>query len=99
MKDAIKVIKEIRDSYIRENCQTFNDGHWGGTPKQQEYVSELDDLIEILKNREALMGTSHEAIAAYRPKGNIFGRPECIFNYCPDPNGCSAACASPKAEA
>lgn len=67
MSGAVKVIEEIRDRYIRENCQTFNDGHWVGTARQQEYVSELDDLIEILKTREALMGTSHEAIAAYKP--------------------------------
>lgn len=54
VKDAIKVIEEIRDNYIRENCQTFNDGHWVGTARQQEYVSELDDLMEVLKLRAAL---------------------------------------------
>ena len=96
MSAAIKVLEEIRDSYIRENCQTFNDGHWVGTAKQQEYVSELNDLIQIIKVREALTGASHEAIAAYRPKTNIFSRPECTFNYCPNPSGCVAGCASPR---
>jgi hypothetical protein len=45
LEEAIRIIEKMRDDYIREHCQTFNDGHWVGTNAQQEHVSTLDDII------------------------------------------------------
>jgi hypothetical protein len=47
---AIALIEKRRDSYIKENCgYDGNGGHWWGTTAQEEYVSELDDIIELLR--------------------------------------------------
>jgi hypothetical protein len=45
---AVRIIEKMRDDYIREHCQTFNDGHWVGTNAQNEHVSTLDGIISAL---------------------------------------------------
>lgn len=49
---AVRCVEKMRDDYIREHCQTFNDGHWVASDKQREYVGYLDDVIETLKKVE-----------------------------------------------
>jgi len=50
---AIKLIEKRRETYIRENCKSIgNGGDWEGTVAQEEYVSELDDIIEMLRREQ-----------------------------------------------
>lgn len=56
---AIKLIEQRRENYIRENCHTCaNGGWWSGTAAQEEYVAELDDIIEMLRTA-ATKGDDH----------------------------------------
>lgn len=45
---------------------------------------------------ELLPEKAEDARHAEALKAEVFGRPECVWRYCPDPDGCQEACAHPQ---